>query len=108
MNPLSKLHKRLFAWVLSRGLGPHERLVRDRKQRLLGALSGTVLELGPGGGGNLAHLGSQVDRWLGLEPNPYFAPYLAAHPHEPYHRVQRLLDPCWGWLADGGQVRRPG
>jgi SAM-dependent methyltransferase len=35
---------------------------------LLGALHGTVLELGPGAGGNL-HLYPPGIRWLGIEPN---------------------------------------
>lgn len=35
---------------------------------LLGALRGTVVELGPGAGGNLHHYGPDV-RWLGIEPS---------------------------------------
>ncbi len=35
---------------------------------LVGALRGTVLELGPGAGGNLRHYHQDV-RWLGIEPN---------------------------------------
>jgi ubiquinone/menaquinone biosynthesis C-methylase UbiE len=35
---------------------------------LVGALRGTVLELGPGAGGNLRHYSPDV-RWLGIEPS---------------------------------------
>jgi SAM-dependent methyltransferase len=35
---------------------------------LVGALRGTVLELGPGAGGNLGYYSRDV-RWLGIEPN---------------------------------------
>jgi len=38
--------------------------------RLLRDLRGTVLEIGPGGGANLAYLPRDV-RWIGLEPNRY-------------------------------------
>lgn len=35
---------------------------------LLGGLTGTVVELGPGGGGNLRYFGGGV-RWVGVEPD---------------------------------------
>lgn len=45
------------------------------KRELLGGLEGTVLELGPGTGANLAYYGSRV-RLIGVEPNPHMHPYL--------------------------------
>ena len=45
------------------------------KQRLLGALAGDVLEIGPGGGTNLVFYSPAV-RWTGVEPNPYMHDYL--------------------------------
>lgn len=41
----------------------------------MGSLSGTVLEVGPGTGVNLAYLPEGV-YWVGLEPNPYLHPHL--------------------------------
>jgi SAM-dependent methyltransferase len=40
------------------------------RARLLAGLSGTVLEIGPGGGASVRHLPRRV-RWIGLEPNRY-------------------------------------
>jgi ubiquinone/menaquinone biosynthesis C-methylase UbiE len=39
-----------------------------RKHELLGALTGTVLEIGAGRGANFVHFGRSV-RWIGLEPD---------------------------------------
>lgn len=39
------------------------------KDALLGALTGTVLEIGAGDGANFTSLPSDID-WIGLEPNP--------------------------------------
>ncbi|WP_243028633.1 class I SAM-dependent methyltransferase [Thermus albus] len=58
--------------VLSRG---HARVSEPWRRRLLGGLTGTVLEIGPGTGVNLAYLPDGV-HWLGLEPNPYSHPHL--------------------------------
>jgi SAM-dependent methyltransferase len=69
------LYQRWFAWGLAHGVSAYERLVADRKRRLLGPLRGTVLEIGPGTGANLAYLGPEV-RWLGIEPNPHMERYL--------------------------------
>lgn len=69
------LYRRLFAWGLSKGGAAHERLVAQRKRGLLGQLEGTVLEIGPGTGANLAYYPRTV-RLMGLEPNPYMHRYL--------------------------------
>ncbi len=69
------LYQRCFAWGLSRGISAYERLVADRKRELFAPLHGTVLEIGPGTGTNLAYFAPDV-RWLGIEPNPYMERYL--------------------------------
>ena len=58
-----------------RGTGPYERWMAERKQSLLGGLSGEVAEIGPGSGVNLSYLPREV-RWTGIEPNPCFHPYI--------------------------------
>ncbi len=67
--------KRVFAWMLARGNQKHERAVAARKCSLLGDLAGTVVEIGPGAGVNLAYYPSGI-RWIGMEPNPFLHPYL--------------------------------
>lgn len=69
------LRKRLFAWGLSQGGATHERLITDRKRGLLGPLTGTVLEIGPGTGANLQYYSAEA-RLIGVEPNPHMHPYL--------------------------------
>jgi SAM-dependent methyltransferase len=59
-------------------------IVRARKRELLGALRGTVLEIGAGRGRNLPDYGRGI-RWIGLEPNrrrhARLARIAAAHGH---------------------------
>lgn len=71
------LRKRLFAALLERVSRRHEPLVADRKRVLLGDLRGTVLEIGPGTGVNLAYLPVGT-RWVGIEPNAYLRRRLLA------------------------------
>lgn len=64
------MRKRLFA-LANAAIDPIlQRLYDGEKSRLLGALDGTVLEIGPGTGSNLPYLGAGVS-WIGLEPNPH-------------------------------------
>jgi ubiquinone/menaquinone biosynthesis C-methylase UbiE len=66
----------LFARMHARGYpGRYERFIEPHKRRLLGALAGTVLEIGPGNGANLRFFHSGV-RWIGLEPNVHMLRYL--------------------------------
>ena len=67
--------KRVHAWLMARVSARYERLVEDRKRRLLGAIEGDVLEIGPGTGPNLRYL-SRGARWIGVEPNPFMHAYL--------------------------------
>lgn len=69
------LRKRVFAWLMANCTGRHERMVADRKRTLLGGLSGTVVEIGPGAGANLPYYARGV-HWIGIEPNPHMHSYL--------------------------------
>ena len=73
-------YKRLQAWALSGTNRRYEAMVAEEKRALLSPLSGTVLEIGPGGGNNLAFLSTvpRRVRWIGVEPNPFFHDRLRA------------------------------
>ena len=73
----ARWYKRLQAWLLSGTNRRYEALVADEKRALLQPLDGTVLEIGPGGGNNLAFLRRGV-HWIGVEPNPFFHDRLRA------------------------------
>ena len=67
--------QRAFAWALAHNT-KYERFVANHKRKLLGELSGTVLEIGPGTGANLQYLPKDRIRWIGIEPNHFMYPYL--------------------------------
>lgn len=46
------------------------RVMADVRRRLARDLDGDVLEIGCGGGATFAHLGPEVDRVVGVEPDP--------------------------------------
>jgi len=69
------LRKKIFAWTLHKFNGRYEREIAARKRKLLGGLTGTVVEIGPGTGPNLRYYAKTV-RWIGMEPNPYMREYL--------------------------------
>jgi SAM-dependent methyltransferase len=74
-------YKRAQAWLLSRASRRYDAMVADDKRALLSPLGGTILELGPGAGGNLAFLQPAAHpdlRWIGIEPNPFFHDRLRA------------------------------
>ena len=73
----ARWYKRAQAWLLSGTNRRYEVMVADEKRALLTPLAGTVLEIGPGGGNNLAFLQRGV-RWIGVEPNPFFHDRLRA------------------------------
>ena len=73
----ARWYKRLSAWALSRTNRRYDAMVAEEKRTLLSPLSGTVLEIGPGGGNNLAFLRPYM-RWIGVEPNPFFHDRLRA------------------------------
>ncbi|WP_436411158.1 class I SAM-dependent methyltransferase [Thermus scotoductus] len=69
------LRARFFAALLPALSQGHARVSEPWRRKLLGGLAGTVLEIGPGTGINLAYLPDRV-YWLGLEPNPHLHPWL--------------------------------
>ncbi len=68
---------RLHAAGVARGCRRHEQAVERYKRALLGSLSGTVVEIGPGAGVNLSYYPAHV-RWIGIEPNVHMHRYLHA------------------------------
>lgn len=66
---------RLFAFCMEWVGRKHESLLAERKRALFAGLRGTVLEIGPGTGSNLALYPRDI-RWIGIEPNPYMHGYL--------------------------------
>ncbi len=67
-------YQRLVAHVMATGFDGYNATVASRKQALIGALRGRVVEIGAGTGANFAHFAPGV-RWLGIEPNPAMFPY---------------------------------
>ena len=72
------LGARWFAWLLSHGERFDRDLYGERRRNLLGGLTGTVVEIGPGAGVNLQYYNLQyynlqyyghAVRWIGVEPN---------------------------------------
>ncbi len=69
--------QRLFARFMAGADDLSHELYAAKKHELLGALSGRVLEIGPGTGVNLRYLGAGLD-WTGVEPNKAMHPHLLA------------------------------
>lgn len=65
----------VYAALLERFDRRYAPLVADRKRRLLGELTGTVVEIGAGTGANLPYLSPGV-RWFGVDPNPAMHRYV--------------------------------
>lgn len=70
------LYARLFAYFMAREGKRYEAHVQRRKRRLLGDLTGTLLEIGAGAGANLRYLLPEV-HVIAVEPNPFMHPYFA-------------------------------
>lgn len=75
------LRQRLFARCYDRLTARYEAWIHDRKQSLLGGLSGTVLEIGPGTGAHLKYFPAGI-RWIGVEPNRFMHRQLHARAAE--------------------------
>lgn len=58
---------------------------------LLTGLRGTVLEIGPGGGGNLPSFGHSV-RWIGVEPDPVNRDLTARRAHRLGRTIELIAD----------------
>ncbi|NNF58886.1 MAG: methyltransferase domain-containing protein [Rhodothermaceae bacterium] len=85
-DPQSKrtgLYARVFAWMMARSDGTDRRVYGAYKQRLFAELKPgeTVLEIGAGAGPNAAYFPEGI-RWMAVEPNTHFAPYLRAQAAE--------------------------
>ncbi len=68
-QPRPTLRQRLFARFMAGQDAESFERYRDRKEKLLGDLEGSVLEIGPGTGVNLQFYRDGV-HWIGIEPNP--------------------------------------
>ena len=71
------LRKRFAARFIGGRNDGYESVVASYKRRLFSDLHGDVLEIGPGGGANLAYYPRHI-RWVGVEPNPFMHKYLRA------------------------------
>ncbi len=71
----STIRRRLFARYYDRAIARYEHLLEPQKRELFSSLEGTVVEIGPGTGVNLALLPEGV-RWIGIEPNEHMHPLL--------------------------------
>ncbi len=77
-NGRKGLRQRMFAWMYAQSeSGDYEAFIAPFKRKLLGSLSGAVLEIGAGTGDNFAFYPPDV-RWIGVEPNVYMHPHLLA------------------------------
>jgi ubiquinone/menaquinone biosynthesis C-methylase UbiE len=68
-------YKRLFARMMANSGREYDSIVAERKRRLFSGLRGSILEIGPGSGPNLAYYSPDI-HWLGVETNPAMLPYL--------------------------------
>ncbi len=75
-RPRAGLQQWIFAWALARFTTRYERFAAVYKRKLLGELTGTVVEIGPGTGANLKYLDRHRARWIGIEPNRFMNAYL--------------------------------
>ncbi|HEX7596929.1 MAG TPA: class I SAM-dependent methyltransferase [Polyangia bacterium] len=85
-------YKRLFAYMIANSGRQYDSIAAERKRRLFGGLRGTILEIGPGAGPNLAFYAPDI-RWVGVETNPAMLPYL----QQEARRLGRPIE-----LRDGG------
>lgn len=73
----SRLYHRLFAFGMHHGFGRYRRIAEPHVRELLAPAAGQVLEIGCGTGRNLAYLSANVNRWTGVDLNPYMLRYAA-------------------------------
>ena len=64
-----RLRTRFEAWLLDSSADDVHRRYGERKQRAIGSMTGTVVELGPGTGANMRYYPPGV-KVIGIEPNP--------------------------------------
>lgn len=68
--------RRAHAWLLSRRNSAYEEMIAERKRTLFRDIGGMIVEIGPGGGRNLAYYPKSA-RCIGMEANPHFRRYFA-------------------------------
>lgn len=73
--PKHSLYHRVVAALLARSTLSYDPVGTAHKQQVLPQLRGNILEIGPGGGPNLAFYAPDVT-WLGIEPNPFMHPHV--------------------------------
>lgn len=77
----SRWMQRVFAWAMGRSDTAMAKAYGKLKRELLCGLTGTVVELGPGAGANFRYFQPGVIV-VGVEPNAFMQPYLAAKAEE--------------------------
>ena len=82
--------KRFAAYTMPKSHKATDKLFGDRKRRMIGTLSGHVVEIGAGAGANLKYYNTDV-RLTVVEPNPFMRPHLLAEA-ERQNRSLDLLD----------------
>ncbi len=87
MKKHAGLTSRLNAWLLHKGSERYNKKVDERKRKLFSALSGRVLEIGPGTGANLEYYPENISL-IGLEPNPFMQNYLKERAEELYQKIE--------------------
>ena len=83
------LYARFLAWALSREAGTYDAFVEQRRQELFQGLTGTLVEIGAGGGRNLQYLPPDL-LVVGLEPNPFMHRYYLSEARRWGKRVNLL------------------
>jgi hypothetical protein len=65
-----KIYDNFYAWLQKRWKNEKANpSIEEFKRKHFSALTGTVLEIGPGAGSNLRYLPKDI-YWIGIEPNP--------------------------------------
>ena len=96
-----KWRSKFEAWLLDSGAEDSHAAWGERKSSVIGAMQGTVVELGPGTGVNMRYYAPGV-RVIAIEPNPVMHPLLQAKADE--HGVDleiRQLDGASIDVGDG-------
>ncbi|MFT6292646.1 MAG: SAM-dependent methyltransferase [Ilumatobacter sp.] len=76
-----KWRSKIEAKLLDSGAEGNHRIYGERKQAVIGAMVGTVVELGPGTGVNMRYYAPGV-KVIAIEPNPVMHDPLSAKAHE--------------------------
>lgn len=99
------IRSRIEGWLLDASADSVHRSVGDRKAEAIGAMSGTVVEIGPGTGVNMRYYGDDV-HVIGIEPNPDMHPRL--HRHADEHGVDLEIRTIKGERLDVGDGEADG